>query len=157
MLTTGQDSSVKVAHILHCCFPHVIRFESLRWKCKKNRYWLSKMFHCLQICWLLQDMICYSFLNTCLITLIFKLWLAKIELLLASMSLPSTLEELNIRDHGQLYNNLLINRVALNFRFGFGKFEIRPFFPNSAKFGFGQISGRIWQMPMQLQCAQLVT
>jgi len=33
-------------------------------------------------------------------------------------------------------------RVAPNF--GFGKFEIWPFFPNSAKFGFGQISGRIW-------------
>ena len=35
-------------------------------------------------------------------------------------------------------------RVAPNFGFGFSKFEIRPFFPNSAKFGFGQISGRIW-------------
>ena len=33
-------------------------------------------------------------------------------------------------------------RVAPNF--GFGQAEIRPFFPNSAKFGFGQISGRIW-------------
>ena len=48
-------------------------------------------------------------------------------------------------------------RVAPNFGFGFGKFEIRPFFPNSAKFGFGQICGRLWQMPMQLQCVQLVT
>jgi len=47
-------------------------------------------------------------------------------------------------------------RVAPNFGFGFGKSEIRPFFPNSAKFGFGQISGRIWQTPMQLQCVQLV-
>ena len=46
-------------------------------------------------------------------------------------------------------------RVAPNF--GFGKFEIRPFFLQSAKFGFGQISGRIWQTPMQLQCVQLVT
>jgi len=38
----------------------------------------------------------------------------------------------------------LKSRVKPNFGFGFGKFEIRPFFPNSAKFGFGQISGRIW-------------
>jgi len=45
-----------------------------------------------------------------------------------------------------------VTRVALNF--GFGKSEIRPFFP---KFGFGQISGQIWQTPMQLQCVQLVT
>ena len=37
---------------------------------------------------------------------------------------------------------MLICRVAPNF--GFGKSEIRPFFPNSAKFGFDQISGRIW-------------
>jgi len=28
----------------------------------------------------------------------------------------------------------IIYRVAPNFGFGFGKFEIRPFFPNSAKF-----------------------
>ena len=60
----------------------------------------------------------------------------------------------------------LLTRVAPNFgfgqaeippNFGFGQAEIRPFFPNSAKFGFGQISGRICQMPMQLQCVQLVT
>jgi len=50
---------------------------------------------------------------------------------------------------------LLISRVAPNF--GFGKSEIQPFFPNSAKFGFGQISGRIWLTPMQLHCIQLVT
>jgi len=31
----------------------------------------------------------------------------------------------------------LTHRVAPNF--GFGQAEIRPFFPNSAKFGFGQI------------------
>jgi len=46
-----------------------------------------------------------------------------------------------------------IIRVAPNF----GRLrQIR----NSAifpKFGFGQISGRIWQTPMQLQCVQLVT
>jgi len=35
-------------------------------------------------------------------------------------------------------------RVAPNFGFGFGHAEIRPFFLNSAKFGFGQIFGRIW-------------
>jgi len=32
--------------------------------------------------------------------------------------------------------------------------------PKSAilpKFGSGQISGRIWQTPMQLQCVQLIT
>ena len=34
--------------------------------------------------------------------------------------------------------------VAPNFGFGFGQAEIRQFFTNSAKFGFGQISGRIW-------------
>ena len=50
-----------------------------------------------------------------------------------------------------------IVRVAPNFGFGFDQAEIRPFFQNSAKFGFGQISGRIWQTPMQLQCVQLVT
>jgi len=39
----------------------------------------------------------------------------------------------------------------------FGHFsQIRPN-SASAKFGFGQISGRIWQTPMQLQCVQLVT
>jgi len=37
----------------------------------------------------------------------------------------------------------VIIRVAPNFGFGFGQAEIRPFFPNSAKFGFGQIFGRI--------------
>jgi len=56
--------------------------------------------------------------------------------------------------HAVFVNNIKI-RVPPNF--GFGKFEIRQFFPNSAKFGFGQISGRIWQTPMQLQCVQLVT
>ena len=42
--------------------------------------------------------------------------------------------------------SLLYCRVAPNFGFGFGfgQAEIRPFFPNSAKFGFGQIFGRIW-------------
>jgi len=38
----------------------------------------------------------------------------------------------------------LLSRVAPNFGFAFGKSEIRPFFPNLAKFGSGQISGRIW-------------
>jgi len=46
-------------------------------------------------------------------------------------------------------------RVAPNF--GYGKSKIRPFSPNPAKFGSRQISGRIWQTPMQLQCVQLIT
>jgi len=38
--------------------------------------------------------------------------------------------------------SVVVGRVAPNF--GFGLAEIRPFFPNSAKFGFGQIFGQIW-------------
>jgi len=64
---------------------------------------------------------------------------------------------LNSHHHWNLTADKLPYRVAPNFGFGFGQVEIRPFFPNSAKFGFGQIFGRIWQTPMQLQCVQLVT
>jgi len=49
----------------------------------------------------------------------------------------------------------VVSRVALNF--GFGKYEIRPFFPNSASDKFLIEFGRIWQTPMQLHCVQLVT
>jgi len=46
------------------------------------------------------------------------------------------------KDAVQFRVSFITSRVAPNF--GFGKSEIRPFFPNSAKIGFGQISGRIW-------------
>jgi len=42
------------------------------------------------------------------------------------------------------------NRVAPDFGSGSGKSEIRPFLPNPAKSGSGQISSRIWRMPLQL-------
>jgi len=40
--------------------------------------------------------------------------------------------------------------------FGSGKSRIRPFFGNPAKSGSGQISSRIWWMPVQLQYIQLI-
>jgi len=52
-------------------------------------------------------------------------------------------DDLNRLKKGLISYELNFSRVAPNFGFGFGKSEIRPFFPNSAKFGFGQISGRI--------------
>ena len=41
--------------------------------------------------------------------------------------------------------------------FGSSKSGIRPFLGNPAKSGSGQISSRIWRMPMQLQYLQLIT
>ena len=43
---------------------------------------------------------------------------------------------------GLLSYGRFMSRVAPNF--GFGKYEIRPFFPNLTIFGSGQISGQIW-------------
>ena len=40
---------------------------------------------------------------------------------------------------------------------GYGKSGIRLFFGNPAKSGYGQISSRIWQMPLQLEYVQLIT
>jgi len=41
--------------------------------------------------------------------------------------------------------------------FGSGKSEIRLFFTNPAKSGYGQISSRIWQTLVQPQCIQIIT
>jgi len=48
----------------------------------------------------------------------------------------------------------VLSRVAPDF--GSGKSEIRPFFGNPAKYCSGQISSRIWQMPVQLHYVQLI-
>jgi len=62
----------------------------------------------------------------------------------------------NVRAYYAAYR-LLPGSVSSDFGSGSGKSEIRLFFPNLAKSGSSQISSRIWQMPVQLQCVQLIT